>query len=59
MFILFELEKLTGEEIGELLAIPLGTVYSRLALARKSFQKALERDEARARFAAARAGGMP
>lgn len=59
VFILFEIEKLTGEEIAELLSVPLGTVYSRLQLARKAFQKALERGEARERFTAARAGGMP
>lgn len=59
VFILFEIEKLTGEEISELLSIPLGTVYSRLQLARKAFQKALERGEARERFVAERAGGMP
>jgi len=59
VFILFEIEKLTGEEISELLSIPLGTVYSRLQLARKAFQKALSRDEARERFSSERAGGMP
>ena len=57
VFILFEIEKLTGEEIAEALSIPLGTVYSRLQLARKSFRQALTRNEARERFAMARAGG--
>ena len=40
VFILFELEQLTGEEIAESLEIPLGTVYSRLRLARQAFKKA-------------------
>ena len=35
MFILFEIERMTGEELAEALSIPLGTVYSRLQLARK------------------------
>ena len=55
VFILFEIEKLTGEEISEALSIPLGTVYSRLQLAKKAFRQALSRDEARARFVAQRA----
>jgi RNA polymerase sigma-70 factor (ECF subfamily) len=63
VFILFEIEKMTGEELAEALGIPLGTVYSRLALARKAFKAELERNRAqeihaldRAR-AARRAGG--
>jgi RNA polymerase sigma-70 factor (ECF subfamily) len=59
VFILFEIEKLTGEEISEALSIPLGTVYSRLQLARKAFRQALTRGEARERFSAERAGGAP
>ncbi len=55
VFILFEIEKLTGEEISEALSIPLGTVYSRLQLAKKAFRQALTRDEARERFVAQRA----
>jgi RNA polymerase sigma-70 factor (ECF subfamily) len=50
VFILFELETLTGEEVAEALGVPLGTVYSRLALARRSFRQALERRRARERF---------
>jgi RNA polymerase sigma-70 factor (ECF subfamily) len=57
VFILFELEKMTGEDISEALAIPLGTVYSRLQLARDSFRQALTRHQSKARFAALRAGG--
>ncbi len=40
VFILFELENHTGDEIAEALEIPLGTVYSRLRLARVAFKKA-------------------
>jgi RNA polymerase sigma-70 factor (ECF subfamily) len=50
VFILFELETMTGEEIAEALSIPLGTVYSRLTLARRSFRQALERHQAKERF---------
>ena len=55
MFILFEIEKLAGEEIAEALSIPLGTVYSRLALARSAFREELERSRARERFGHGRA----
>ncbi len=41
VFILFELEHMTGDEIAESLQIPLGTVYSRLRLARQAFRKAV------------------
>ena len=65
VFILFEIEKMTGEELTDALGIPLGTVYSRLALARKAFREELERARARERFGAERAraarsaGGNP
>jgi RNA polymerase sigma-70 factor (ECF subfamily) len=55
VFILFEIEKLTGEEVAEALSIPLGTVYSRLQLARKAFRAELERSQARERFGSERA----
>lgn len=38
VFVLFELEELRGEDIAATLAIPLGTVYSRLRLARAAFR---------------------
>lgn len=57
VFILFELEKMSGEDISQALAIPLGTVYSRLQLARNSFRQALARHQAKARFGSLRAGG--
>jgi RNA polymerase sigma-70 factor (ECF subfamily) len=40
VFILFELENLTGDQIADRLAIPLGTVYSRLRLARAALKRA-------------------
>jgi RNA polymerase sigma-70 factor (ECF subfamily) len=48
VFTLFELDGLTGEAISELLDLPLGTVFSRLRLARQRFRLAL-----------AKAGGEP
>ena len=42
-FVLFEIEGMTCEEIAELTAVPLGTVYSRLHLARKQVEGAAER----------------
>lgn len=43
VFILFELEGLPLDEIAKLLEIPLGTVQSRLRLARQTFRDAVER----------------
>jgi RNA polymerase sigma-70 factor, ECF subfamily len=43
VFVLFEIEAMTGEEISEALAVPLGTVYSRLGLARTAFRRSLAR----------------
>jgi RNA polymerase sigma-70 factor (ECF subfamily) len=41
VFVLFELENMTGDQIAESLEIPLGTAYSRLRLARPAFKKAV------------------
>ncbi len=38
VFVMFELEGFSGDEIAELLAVPVGTVRSRLRLARDSFR---------------------
>jgi len=43
VFVLFELEGLSGDEIAEALQIPLGTVYSRLRLGREAFRKNFQR----------------
>lgn len=47
VFTSFELECMTGEEIAQTLEIPLGTVYSRLRLARDTFRNAAARLRAR------------
>jgi RNA polymerase sigma-70 factor (ECF subfamily) len=38
-FVLFELEEMSGEDIARLLEVPVGTVRSRLRLARVAFQR--------------------
>lgn len=43
VFILFEIEGMTGDAIAETLGIPLGTVYSRLRLAREAFKRSVLR----------------
>ena len=43
VFVMFEVEEISCEEIARALGLPLGTVYSRLHTARKDFQMALER----------------
>ncbi len=48
VFILFELEDMSGEQIADVLAVPLGTVYSRLRLARQAFRRAVLQQSARA-----------
>jgi len=50
VFTLFELDGRTCEDIARLCGIPLGTVYSRLRLAREVFKRAVARLEARRRF---------
>lgn len=50
VFTLFELEGMTTTEIAEICAIPLGTVYTRLRLAREVFQEHTARLRARAEF---------
>jgi RNA polymerase sigma-70 factor (ECF subfamily) len=51
VFVLFELQGLTGEEIAQSLGIPLKTVWSRLFYARREFTAEVERLE--------KAGGAP
>lgn len=57
VFTLFELDGLRSEAIAELLEIPLGTVYSRLRLARQVFRRAVERRRTHERFNEAQHGG--
>jgi RNA polymerase sigma-70 factor (ECF subfamily) len=48
VFILAELEEFTALEIAETLGLGVNSVYSRLRLARRDFQQALNRHRARA-----------
>lgn len=57
VFVCFELEGLSSQEVAERLHIPLGTVHSRLRLARACFRKELARLRAR-EHAWLRAGGQ-
>jgi RNA polymerase sigma-70 factor (ECF subfamily) len=57
IFAMFELEGMTGEEIAEVVQAPLGTVYSRLRLARESFRRSASRLQARERGDWLAAGG--
>jgi RNA polymerase sigma-70 factor, ECF subfamily len=43
VFVLFELEELSGPEIAEILSISVGTVRSRLRLARETFAREVQR----------------
>jgi RNA polymerase sigma-70 factor (ECF subfamily) len=43
VFVLYELEELDGQAIAELLAIPVGTVWTRLHHGRKRFQEILKK----------------
>jgi RNA polymerase sigma-70 factor (ECF subfamily) len=57
IFAMFELEGMTGEEIAGVVQVPLGTVYSRLRLARESFRRSASRLQARERNDWLAAGG--
>ena len=46
VFSAFELEGMSGQDIAVALEIPLGTVYSRLRLARERFQRSVDRARA-------------
>jgi RNA polymerase sigma-70 factor (ECF subfamily) len=43
VFVLAELEEMTGPEMAEALGVPMNTVYSRLRAARRDFEAAVER----------------
>lgn len=59
VFVLFELEGMTGDEIATLVEAPLATVHSRLRLGRETFRRVLERARAREDFDLARMGDKP
>ncbi|MEZ4221181.1 MAG: RNA polymerase sigma factor [Polyangiaceae bacterium] len=50
VFVLFELHGVPCEEISTLMGVPLGTVYSRLRLARECFRRSIDRRQAGERF---------
>jgi RNA polymerase sigma-70 factor (ECF subfamily) len=54
VFVMYELEELSTDEIARILDIPRGTVHSRLFHARREFEKAVQRLEARERRGGAR-----
>ena len=56
VFVLFEIERMTGTEISEALGIPVGTAYSRLRLARATFRAAIARRRAAERTPLLRVG---
>ncbi|HVR21061.1 MAG TPA: RNA polymerase sigma factor [Polyangiaceae bacterium] len=43
VFVLFELEEMSGQDIAELLDVPVGTIRSRLRLARETFSREVKR----------------
>jgi RNA polymerase sigma-70 factor, ECF subfamily len=47
VFVMFEIDGLSCSEIGEIVGIPVGTVYSRLDAARRQFEKSFKRWQAR------------
>jgi RNA polymerase sigma-70 factor, ECF subfamily len=48
VFVMFEIEELPCETIAAMIGVPVGTVYSRLHVARLEFKKILARSQARA-----------
>jgi RNA polymerase sigma-70 factor (ECF subfamily) len=59
VFVLFEIECMTGAEISEALGVPLGTAYSRLRLARAAFRAAVARRNAAASPPLSRVASKP
>lgn len=47
VFVMFEVEEMSCEEIATIVGVPVGTVYSRLSKARKEFEAGLARMKAR------------
>jgi RNA polymerase sigma-70 factor (ECF subfamily) len=54
VFVLYELEEMTVPEIASMLDVPVGTVSSRLRVAREEFDLSLRRLRARAQFPGAK-----
>jgi RNA polymerase sigma-70 factor, ECF subfamily len=57
VLVMFEIEGISCNEIAELLGVPKGTVFSRLANARQNFLHTLQRIEARERWQSCAIGG--
>ena len=49
VFVLFEIERLSGQQIADILRVPIQTVWNRLFHARKAFLKLLARERIRER----------
>jgi len=47
VFVMYEIEELSCEEIASVVGVPVGTVYSRLHAARKVFEASVARSQAR------------
>jgi len=58
VFVLAELEQMSGPEIAEVLSVNLNTVYARLRAARGAFEQAVARHHARAGASAGGASGQ-
>ena len=59
VFVLFELEGMTGDEIADLAEVPVATVHSRLRLSRETFRRVVQRARAREEFDLVRMGEKP
>ncbi len=59
VFVLYELEEMQGREIAELLDISLGTMRSRLRLARQAFSREVKRVAAALRLTGCNSGSQP
>jgi RNA polymerase sigma-70 factor (ECF subfamily) len=57
VFVAFELEGLTGDEIASALGVPTPTIHSRLRLAREKFRAVIERERAKTGQTGAKIGG--
>jgi RNA polymerase sigma-70 factor (ECF subfamily) len=58
VFVLFEIEGMTGDEISNALGIPAGTVYSRLGSARQAFRQGCSRLRSRTKGQSIGPGGQ-
>lgn len=59
VFVMFELDEMSCDDIAQVFGVPVGTIYSRLHSARQDFQKALARMHARDARLPSRSSGEP